>query len=289
MRDPGSYLVLKLSQALFQKAPGLLAPKERQRVEQVAGRQLEIEQRILETPEAAQIHVPEASLNSAVAEIRGRYTTRTEFLADLDNAGLDESSLRVSIARDLRFEAVLERVASREAKVSDIDAEIFYFIHREKFRRPENRTLRHILVTINDELPGNDRVSAWRRIEALQAQLENAPDRFADLALKHSECPTALQGGLLGTLRRGQLYPELEPVAFALRLGALSGIVESPMGFHILYCVAIEDDSFVPFSVVREKIRTHLSERRQKEVQRQWIASLFGPTEGVTAGVTARD
>ena len=28
MRDPGSYLVLKLSQALFQKAPGLLAPKE---------------------------------------------------------------------------------------------------------------------------------------------------------------------------------------------------------------------------------------------------------------------
>ena len=283
MRDPGSYLVLKLSQALFQKAPGLLAPKERQRVEQVASRQLEIEQRILATPEAAQIHVPEASLNAAVAEIRGRYATRAEYLADLDNAGLDESTLRVAIARDLRFEAVLERVASREAKVSDLDAEIFYFIHREKFRRPENRTLRHILVTINDDLPGSDRVSAWRHIEALQTQLKNTPDRFADLALKHSECPTAMQGGLLGTLRRGQLYPELEPVAFALRLGELSEIVESPMGFHLLYCVAIEDESFVPFSVVREKIRAHLSARRQKAAQRQWIASLFGQAEMVTA------
>ncbi len=283
MRDPGSYLVLKLSQALFQKAPGLLAPKERQRVEQVASRQLEIEQRILATPEAAQIHVPEASLNAAVAEIRGRYATRAEYLADLDNAGLDESTLRVAIARDLRFEAVLERVASREAKVSDLDAEIFYFIHREKFRRLENRTLRHILVTINDDLPGSDRVSAWRHIEALQTQLKNTPDRFADLALKHSECPTAMQGGLLGTLRRGQLYPELEPVAFALRLGELSEIVESPMGFHLLYCVAIEDESFVPFSVVREKIRAHLSARRQKAAQRQWIASLFGQAEMVTA------
>ena len=283
MRDPGSYLVLKLSQALFQKAPGLLAPKERQRVEQVASRQLEIEQRILATQEAAQIHVPEASLNAAVAEIRGRYATRAEYLADLDNAGLDESTLRVAIARDLRFEAVLERVASREAKVSDLDAEIFYFIHREKFRRPENRTLRHILVTINDDLPGSDRVSAWRHIEALQTQLKNTPDRFADLALKHSECPTAMQGGLLGTLRRGQLYPELEPVAFALRLGELSEIVESPMGFHLLYCVAIEDESFVPFSVVREKIRAHLSARRQKAAQRQWIASLFGQAEMVTA------
>ena len=283
MRDPGSYLVLKLSQALFQKAPGLLAPKERQRVEQVASRQLEIEQRILATPEAAQIHVPEASLNAAVAEIRGRYATRAEYLADLDNAGLDESTLRVAIARDLRFEAVLERVASRETKVSDLDAEIFYFIHREKFRRPESRTLRHILVTINDDLPGSDRVSAWRHIEALQTQLKNTPDQFADLALKHSECPTALQGGMLGTLRRGQLYPELEPVAFALRLGELSEIVESPMGFHLLYCVAIEDESFVPFSVVREKIRAHLSARRQKAAQRQWIASLFGQAEMVTA------
>ena len=283
MRDPGSYLVLKLSQALFQKAPGLLAPKERQRVEQVASRQLEIEQRILATPEAAQIHVPEASLNAAVAEIRGRYATRAEYLADLVNAGLDESTLRVAIARDLRFEAVLERVASREAKVSDLDAEIFYFIHREKFRRPENRTLRHILVTINDDLPGSDRVSAWRHIEALQTQLKNTPDQFADLALKHSECPTALQGGMLGTLRRGQLYPELEPVAFALRLGELSEIVESPMGFHLLYCVAIEDESFVPFSVVREKIRAHLSARRQKAAQRQWIASLFGQAEMVMA------
>ena len=282
MRDPGSYLVLKLSQALFQKAPGLLAPKERQRVEQVASRQLEIEQRILATLEAAQIHVPEASLNAAVAEIRGRYATRAEYLADLDNAGLDESTLRVAIARDLRFEAVLERVASRETKVSDLDAEIFYFIHREKFRRLENRTLRHILVTINDDLPGSDRVSAWRHIEALQTQLKNTPDRFADLALKHSECPTAMQGGLLGTLRRGQLYPELEPVAFALRLGELSEIVESPMGFHLLYCVAIEDESFVPFSVVREKIRAHLSARRQKAAQRQWIASLFGQAEMVT-------
>ena len=283
MRDPGSYLVLKLSQALFQKAPGLLAPKERQRVEQVASRQLEIEQRILATPEAAQIHVPEASLNAAVAEIRGRYATRAEYLADLDNAGLDESTLRVAIARDLRFEAVLERVASREAKVSDLDAEIYYFIHREKFRRLENRTLRHILVTINDDLPGSDRVSAWRHIEALQTQLKNTPDRFADLALKHSECPTAMQGGMLGTLRRGQLYPELEPVAFALRLGELSEIVESPMGFHLLYCVAIEDESFVPFSVVREKIRAHLSARRQKAAQRQWIASLFGQAEMVMA------
>ena len=276
MHEPGSYLVLKLSQAMFHKMPGLLAPNERQRVDQVAGRQLEIEKRILATPEAAQIHLPEASLNQSIAEIRGRYATREEFLADLESAGLDEVSLRSAIERDLRFEAVLERVASREARVTDLDAEIYYFIHREKFRRPENRTLRHVLVTINDAVPGSDRVSAWQKIESIRIQLNEGPERFAELALKHSECPTAMQGGLLGTLRRGQLYPELEPIAFGLRLGELSEIVESPMGFHILYCVAIEDESFIPFTAVREKIRSHLKAQREKLAQRRWIESLLG-------------
>ena len=275
MHEPGSYLVLKLSQAMFHKMPGLLAPNERQRVDQVAGRQLEIEKRILATPEAAQIHLPEASLDQSIAEIRGRYATREEFLADLESAGLDEVSLRSAIERDLRFEAVLERVASREARVTDLDAEIYYFIHREKFRRPENRTLRHVLVTINDAVPGSDRVSAWQKIESIRVQLNEGPERFADLALKHSECPTAMQGGLLGTLRRGQLYPEIEPAAFALGLGELSGIVESPMGFHVLHCVAIEDEGFVPFSAVREKIRAHLTAQREKAAQRRWISSLF--------------
>ena len=45
------YLVLKLSQALFQKTPASLAPQERQRVDRVACRQLQIEQKILATPE----------------------------------------------------------------------------------------------------------------------------------------------------------------------------------------------------------------------------------------------
>lgn len=275
MTETCSYLVLKLSQALYHKIPAQLSPDEREKIDQVAGRQLLIEQRILATPEAAQIQLPEASVGQAVAEIRARYPDRNEFLADLDQAGLDEASLRLSIERDLRFEAVLERVASREARVSDVDAEIFYFIHREQFRRPENRTLRHILVTINDDLRGSDRVSAWQKIGAIRAKLQHKPERFADLARKYSECPTATQGGLLGSLRRGQLFPELEPAAFGLRLGELSGIVESPMGFHLISCVAIEDESFVPFAVAREKILAHLSAKRQRAAQKRWIAGLF--------------
>ena len=169
------YLTLKLSRELYQKPPASLAPEERQRVEQVVSRQLKIEQRILSTPEAAQIVLPPSSVQQALAEIRGRYTSEEDYLADLERTGLDTNNLRAAIERDLTFDAVLDRVASLSVEVSDTDVELFYFMHRERFRRPENRSLRHILITINDGLPGNDRVSSRSKIDIIRGDRSPCP------------------------------------------------------------------------------------------------------------------
>lgn len=275
MSDSHPYLTLKLAQELFQKPPCNLEPTERQRVNQVVARQLKIEQRILSTHEAAQVILPASSLEQAVAQIRDRYSSKQEYLADLDRSGLDPATLAAAIERDLKVEAVLERVASQSAVVSETDVEIFYLLHRERFHRPENRTLRHILVTINDSVLGSERQTARNKIDAIRARLMKSPERFAEQALKHSECPTAMNGGLLGTLKRDQLYAELEPVAFALSAGELSDVVESPMGFHIIHCVAIESASVLPLASVCGKIRKHIAESRRRASQKAWIAGLF--------------
>ncbi|OHC69207.1 MAG: nitrogen fixation protein NifM [Rhodocyclales bacterium GWA2_65_20] len=276
MPESHPYLTLKLAQELFHKPPGNLEPAERQRVDKVVARQLQIERRILATPEAAQVVLPASSLDQTVAEIRNRYPTEEEYRADLEKSGLDPARLAAAIGRDLKVDAVLDRVASLAAAVGDTDVEIFYLMQRERFRRPENRTLRHILVTINDSLPGSERAAARTKIDAIRARLLKSPGRFAEQALKHSECPTAMNGGLLGTLKRGQLYPELEPAAFALAPGELSQVVESPLGFHIIHCVAVEAACEVPLATVREKIRAHLADSRRRASQKAWIAGLFG-------------
>ena len=273
------YLTLKLAQELFRKPPSSLDPDERTRVEQVARRQMKIEQRILATPEAANVILPASSLRQAEEEIRGRYESDAEFVADLERSALDQTSLRLAIERELKVEAVLERVASQSAEVSDTDVELYYLLHRDRFCRPENRTLRHILITINEDLPGNDRTSAFARIDEICMRLKKSPKRFGEQALKHSECPTAMNGGQLGTMKRGQLYPELEEIAFTLEPGVVSDVVESPLGFHVLQCVAIEASCELPFSAVREKIRERISESRRQSAQKAWIAELFQSAE----------
>lgn len=269
------YLILKLSRELFSKSPEKLDSGERNRVVAVARQQTKIERRILATLEATSVMLPDSSVDSLLIEIRQRYSCDDEYHRDLALAGLTHDTLRIAIERDLEVETVLERVASRAPPVSATDIEIFYLQHADRFIRPEIRTLRHILVTINEALPGNERGAAYAKIVAIRERLLKAPKRFAEQALKHSECPTAMNGGLLGRVVQGKLYPEIEAEAFALDEGRLSGIVESPLGFHVVQCESVEPEEHVSLAEASEPIREKLEEGRRTAMQKAWIAGLF--------------
>ena len=275
MNDPGRvYLSLKLAARLFGKSLESLTPDERQRVSSVASRQQQIETLILATPQAAAVVLPEASIETGLMEIRRRYDDDDEYHADLERVGLDPLSLRQAVARDMVVEAILEAVAINSTAVSETDTEIFWHLHRGRFRRAETRVLRHILVTINELLPGSERPAARHRIETIRGRLVKEPQRFAEQALKHSECPTAINGGLLGKVARGQLYPELDAVAFALPAAALSEAVESPLGYHLIFCEAIDPERMLSFAEARGGIREYLEGQQRSSCQKAWIKEL---------------
>ncbi len=278
MSDAPAYLTLKLSHQLYGKSPDGLEADERQHVAVVVGRQQEIEQRILASAQAALVVLPEASIEACLRDIRDRYPDEAEFEADMARVNLGVDILRQAIERDLKVEAVLEQVGAAAPAVSDTEVEIFCLQHRERFSRPEMRALRHILITINEDLPGNKREAALTRIEAIRERLAKDPDRFGEQALKHSECPTAMNGGLLGKLPRGKLYAQVEATAFALTPGELSAVVESPLGFHVVLCDGIDAERLIPFADVRERVREHLTASRRAAAQKSWITGLFART-----------
>jgi len=100
---------------------------------------------------------------------------------------------------------------------------------------PEKYTVGHIFR--NPKASEKVKESSRKLAEALLDSLKAGAD-FAALAKKYSEDPgTAQQGGDLGFTKRGRLVPEYEAAAFALENGQLSGIVESPFGFHIIQLI----------------------------------------------------
>lgn len=267
--QPG-YLELKLSWELFHKAPETLSEPERERLTEIARRQDGIEQRILASRAAADVVVPEATLAARIGEIRARYATTGEFARDLERNGLDERRLAEAVERDLRVESVLEKVAADTAPVTAVDAEIYYRVHPEAFDRPEARRLRHLLITFNSPA---EKARAHAQLAALRGTVRT-PESFAAAALRHSQCPTAMEGGQLGVVKRGQLFAELEPAAFALGQGEVSEVLVSPIGLHILRCDEILPSGMLPFADVAERIIERLSDKRRREAQRDWIRNL---------------
>jgi nitrogen fixation protein NifM len=134
--------------------------------------------------------------------------------------------------------------------------------------------MRHILITINDALAGSERHVALEKITAIRQRLQKEPQRFAEQALKHSECPTAMNGGLLGNVPRGQLYPQLESAAFALAEGGLSEVLESELGYHLIWCEAIQPERQSAIEEARKNIRDHLEQQRRSMCQKSWINGL---------------
>ena len=90
-------------------------------------------------------------------------------------------------------------------------------------------TASHILISTD----GKDKETAKAEIDALHAEITDGAD-FAEIARSKSDCPSGGRGGDLGPFGRGMMVPEFEKAAFDLEPGALSDVVETDFGYHLI-------------------------------------------------------
>ncbi|MEY6433090.1 nitrogen fixation protein NifM [Thioalkalicoccus limnaeus] len=282
------YHLLRAATERHGRDPAHLEPDELARAARQADQSLRLETMVLASAEAGGVVISEGELDASVAAITTRYADPAEMAEDLARNGLDEPALRAALRRELVFDAVMRRVGARHALVTDDEIRQFHARAPERFARPERRTVSQILITINAAFAENQRAVALARSEALAAALELDPESFADLARRHSECPSALSGGQLGTVARGQLYPELDRVLFRLVEGEIAGPIESEIGLHLLRCDRVLPAASPSLAEIREQIRAFLVQRRRRAAQQAWITALkqecgaadFATTEG---------
>lgn len=275
--QPATYNLLRAALSLFKKSPNELAEAELSQAKTQALNEFKLESRVLNTPEAAAVIITDKELQQAYQEIRDRYIDDDAFFSDLEKNQLNKADLQAALHRQCKVNTVLELIASRAPAISEVDIGIYYHLHADQFNRPERREVCHIFISINPDYAENTFETALSRAQELAEKLHKKPHKFADLALRHSECPTALQGGVLGTVSRGTLYPELDVVLFNLKSGAVSDVVKSEIGFHVLLCRSIQKAETLSLAKATPKIRQLMKERARRTCQRAWLAGLATP------------
>ncbi len=229
----------------------------------VQGRTIDEERIARET----QYH-PANSLDAARGAAARALVVRELLLHEAEQRGIETAD------EDTRIEVLLaDQVA---ASVPDEAACRRYFAqNRDRFTSPVRVEAQHILLAAAPD-DGDARVAARDRAEALIAELQAAPGRFAELAREHSRCPSKDDGGRLGLIGPGQTVPELDGTLFRLPANTLCAHpVETRYGYHVLRTGERQGGEPLPFDAVRERIADYLREQNWRQAVSEYLHRLI--------------
>jgi len=146
--------------------------------------------------------------------------------------------------------------------VTSREVDRFYNNNIETYSTPEQVRASHILF----KTEGKDEKAVRAAAKKVLADAKKPNADFAALARKYSEDePTAKQGGDLDYFSRGRMVPEFDEVAFALEPGAMSDLVKTSFGFHIIKVADKKPATTRTLDQVRAQITEQLAmEKAQK-------------------------
>ncbi len=159
--------------------------------------------------------------------------------------------------------------------VSDAEVKNYYNKNKEtEYKKGPASRIKYLMF----EVKASDRDYSLVKsdMDALYQRIMKGED-FATLAETYSEDPGSAQnGGALGEFGRGQMVPEFEKAAFALKAGEVSRPVRSDFGWHIIRCdevVATGPEAKIKASHILMKVepsdQTHLEVEAKAERAQQ--------------------
>lgn len=164
-------------------------------------------------------------------------------------------------------------VADRIA-ISEAEARAYYDAHIDHFTTPAEASVREIVIKTDAEH------RAARRAEALAVR-EKAIAPGADfdaLAKEYSESGTKTNGGLLGTVKRGDLAGALDDAAFTVPVGSVSELIETEYGFHLLKVAARTDATITAFDSARTEVENILRNEQMKKQTAVYLKKAWAET-----------
>jgi hypothetical protein len=210
----------------------------------------------------------EPEVVDAVANLWVDYVLLTTAAAQDSTLGsVDVGPLIDPIFEQKIFLEFNEKVINPDTTISDEELLALY----ERQQPGTEIRARHILLRIAPDATAADRASLLDEARDLRAQLV-AGDNFAKVAEEKSEDPgSAKQGGDLGFFSRGQMVAPFDEAAFALEVGEISDVVETPFGYHI---IKLEERRGPTLAEIEDTFREQAINNKAMAATQDYIAKL---------------
>jgi len=213
---------------------------------------------------AKKVTASEKEIAEVLENVKGQLPAGVTMDDLLKKNNLDIEKMREEIGLNVRINKLVMQELGGKAKTTDKDISDFYNKNSDRFKRQESVHARHILVAKAAGDTDKTKAEKKGKAEELRKQLVSGAD-FAEMAKKHSDCPSKKDGGDLGTFARGQMVKSFEDAAFSQEKNAIGPVVETEFGFHIIQVLERSAPQVAKLdSEIKKQIRTVLENQKQQ-------------------------
>ncbi len=210
------------------------------------------------------IAASDKEIAAVVREITTQLPAGVSLKDFLKSNGMDDARMREEIGLNLRVKKLIAQELGAKGRATDKEISDFYQKNRGQFTQPESVRVRHLLVAAAPEDSEKIRAEKRARAEEYRKQLL-AGANLADLAAKHSDCPSKQNGGDLGFFSRGQMVKPFDDAAFSQKKDEIGPVVETEFGFHILQVLEQRKEEVAKLDgEVKKRIGGHLEQQKQQ-------------------------
>jgi parvulin-like peptidyl-prolyl isomerase len=185
----------------------------------------------------------------------------------------DITAYREHASRELLKGKIVKIKVASKVKVSDQEAEEEF---QKQYRDGEEELVKasHIFIKTPNPATLQQINEARNRAEKALEMIDAGKKTFDELAAEISEDSSAKRGGDIGYFGKGTLEPTFEKVAFAMKKGETSGIVQTSLGFHIIKVTDKKTEKIRDIEEAKSRIKYELFQKNFEKCIIDWIKEL---------------
>lgn len=214
------------------------------------------------TNKIVELEAKKQNINVSDEVIQAEYEEFVEAYGGVDsvNEVLEANGLTEDALKDnIRNYQLTKQVIAASIEITDEEVEEYFENNKDNYGQDEQIVASHILL--EDEMTAKEVLTKVK-----------AGEDFAELAKEYSvDTETKEDGGDLGYVSRGRMDEAFEEAMFALEKDAVSEVVQTPEGYHIIKVTGKVPAEEAVFEDIKDEVYETVLESRVNDEYAAWV------------------
>ena len=220
------------------------------------------------------IEVSEKEIDAAVERVKmSRSLTEEDLRAGLAQQGMTMEEYRKAIKEQLLRNILVNREVKSKIVITEDEIKKYYETHREKYAGETKYHIWSIFIRSSEVVDESTKALALEKMESIITKLKQG-QAFESLAAQKPDSPLAPEGADLGLYQLDELSMQLQKTVKDMKAGDFSPILNTDMGYQIIYVQKIIHTDAKSMADVKAEIQQTLYEDAVENRFQTWLKNL---------------